>query len=220
VRSTHCSHSCRAVCVTVKSGSANTTHTPRGRFQTKSTIPCLCMRIGSQTHHLIVTHGGSRVIRCIFKRCPTTLPRGTHVPCEDHGCHSELCVIWTTILLVILGWQQGMTLHTLKKDHSKSKVLGCMTTRHFNSCRYDMLMRVMGERTVALHAPKRSDIEAKWSTYNQYTLEERVKMGRCGAESNLSKVTRHFSLLLVGKLTCSFRHSGYIFFGWGSNCQI
>jgi len=31
-----------------------------------------------------------------------------------------------------------------KEDHSKSKVLGCMTTRHFNSCRYDMLMRVWG----------------------------------------------------------------------------
>jgi len=47
----------------------------------------VCMRIGSQTHHLIGAHGGSRIIRCIFKRCPTTLPRGMHVPCEDHGYH-------------------------------------------------------------------------------------------------------------------------------------
>ena len=33
-----------------------------------------------------------------------------------------------------------------KEDHSKSKVLGCMTTQHFNSCRYDMLMRVWGNK--------------------------------------------------------------------------
>ena len=116
----------------------------------------------------------------------------------------------------VIGFRHDLA--HFKEDHSKSKVLGCMTTRHFNSCRYDMLMRVLGEQTVALHAPKRSDIEAKWSTYNQYTLEERVKMGRCGAKSDLSKVTRHFSLLLVGKLTCSLHHSGYIyilFFFWG-----
>ena len=89
-----------------------------------------------------------------------------------------------------------------KEDHSKSKVLGCndhltfqfMSLRHANES--------MGKQTVSLHAPKRSDIEAKWSTYNQYTLEERAKMGRRGAEGNLSKVTGHFSLLLIGKLTC------------------
>jgi len=95
-------------------------------------------------------------------------------------------------------------------DHSKFQF---MLLRHADES--------MGEQTVALHAPKRSDIEAKWSTYNQYTMEERAKMGRCGAESDLSKVTRHFFLLVVGKLTCSLHHSGYIlFFVEGSNRQI
>ena len=48
--------------------------------------------------------------------------------------------------------------------------------------------------------------------YNENTPEERVKMGRYGAEDSPSKFTRHFSLLLDGKLTCRLRHSGYVIF--------
>ena len=37
-------------------------------------------------------------------------------------------------------------------------------------------------------------------------------MGRYSAENGPFKVTKHFSLLLDGKLTCSLRRSGYIIF--------
>ena len=37
-------------------------------------------------------------------------------------------------------------------------------------------------------------------------------MGRYGAENGPSKVTKHFSLLLDGKLTCTLRRSGYVIF--------
>jgi len=37
-------------------------------------------------------------------------------------------------------------------------------------------------------------------------------MGRYGAKNGWSKVTKHFSLLLDGKLTFSLRRSGYIIF--------
>jgi len=37
-------------------------------------------------------------------------------------------------------------------------------------------------------------------------------MGRYGAENSPSKVTKHFSLLLDGKLTCSLHLSGYVIF--------
>jgi len=62
------------------------------------------------------------------------------------------------------------------------------------------------------HAPRRSHFETKQSTYNEYTPEERAKMGRYGAENSPSKVTKHFSLLLDGKLTCSLHLSGYVIF--------
>ena len=60
-----------------------------------------------------------------------------------------------------------------------------------NSCCYDPLMRVwgkLGKQTAALHAPRRSHLESKRSTYNEYTLEERVKMERYGTENGPSKV--------------------------------
>ena len=37
-------------------------------------------------------------------------------------------------------------------------------------------------------------------------------MGRYGGENSPYKVTKHFSLLLDGKLTCSLHHSGYVIF--------
>ena len=49
-------------------------------------------------------------------------------------------------------------------------------------------------------------------TYNEYTPEERAKMGRYGAENSPYKVIKHFCLLLDGKLTCSLRRSGYVIF--------
>jgi len=51
--------------------------------------------------------------------------------------------------------------------------------------------------------PRQSHLETKRRTYNEYTLEDRAKMGRYGAENGPSKVTKHFSLLLDGKLTCN-----------------
>ena len=48
---------------------------------------------------------------------------------------------------------------------------------------------------MALHAPRQSHLETKRSTYNEYTPEEREKMGRFGAKNGPSKVTKHFSLL-------------------------
>ena len=48
--------------------------------------------------------------------------------------------------------------------------------------------------------------------YNEYTLQ-RVKMGRYGGENSPYKVTKHFSLLLDGKLTCSLRLVVTSFFG-------
>lgn len=65
---------------------------------------------------------------------------------------------------------------------------------------------------MALHVPRSSRLETKLSTYNKYTLEEREKMGRYGAKNSLSRVTKHFFLLLDGQLTCSLRHSGYAIF--------
>ena len=62
------------------------------------------------------------------------------------------------------------------------------------------------------HVPRQSHLETKRSSYNEYMLEEKAKIGRYGAKNGLSKVTKHFSLLLDGKLTCSLRHSGYIIF--------
>ena len=57
-----------------------------------------------------------------------------------------------------------------------------------------------------LHAPRRSHRETKQGTYNEYTYtpEERVKMGRYGAENGPSKVTKHFSLPLDGKQRCTY----------------
>ena len=49
--------------------------------------------------------------------------------------------------------------------------------------------------------------------YNKYTLEERVKMGWYGAKNSPSKLTKCFSLLLDGKLTCSLCCCGYVIFG-------
>jgi len=56
----------------------------------------------------------------------------------------------------------------------------------------------------------------------EYTLEERAKMGRYGTKNCPSKVTKHFFLLLDGKLTCSLCCSGYVinFLVEGPNCQI
>ena len=65
---------------------------------------------------------------------------------------------------------------------------------------------------MVLHAPRRSHLETKQSTYNEYILEERAKMRRYGAENSPSKVTEHFSLLLDGKLICSLCCSGYVIF--------
>jgi len=53
---------------------------------------------------------------------------------------------------------------------------------------------------------------SKILTYNECIPEERAKMGRYGTENGLSKVAKHFSLLLDGKLTCSVCYSGYIIF--------
>ena len=36
-------------------------------------------------------------------------------------------------------------------------------------------------------------------SYNEYTPEERAKMGRYGAKNGPSKITKHFSLLSDGK---------------------
>ena len=47
---------------------------------------------------------------------------------------------------------------------------------------------------------------------NEYTPEERAKMGRHGTENCPSKVTKHFFLLLDGKLTRSLCCSGYVIF--------
>jgi len=44
---------------------------------------------------------------------------------------------------------------------------------------------VLGEQTVALHAPRQCHFETKQSTYSKYTPEERVKMERYGAENGL-----------------------------------
>jgi len=38
---------------------------------------------------------------------------------------------------------------------------------------------------------------------NEYTLEERAKVGRYGAENGSSKVMKHFPLLLEDILTCN-----------------
>ena len=45
------------------------------------------------------------------------------------------------------------------------------------------------------HAPRQSHLKTKRSTYNEYTPEERAKIGRYGAENGPSKVTKHSSLL-------------------------
>ena len=46
--------------------------------------------------------------------------------------------------------------------------------------------------------------KTKQSTYSEYTPEKRMKMGRYGTDNGPSKVTKHFSLLLDGKLICRF----------------
>ena len=66
------------------------------------------------------------------------------------------------------------------------------------------LMRVWDVLGKTNHAPTQTQNQAKC---NEYTKEERVKMGRYGAENGPSKVTKHFSLLLDSKLTCC---SGYV----------
>lgn len=58
------------------------------------------------------------------------------------------------------------------------------------------------------------------SKYNEYTLEDRAKMGRHGAENGPAKAARHFPQLLDGKL-----HDAYVmvvtsFLAKGLNCQI
>ena len=63
---------------------------------------------------------------------------------------------------------------------------------------------MLGEQTEALHMFQGGATSKKGvGTYNKYTLEERVKMGRHGAGNGPSKVMKHFSLLLDGKLTCN-----------------
>jgi len=48
-------------------------------------------------------------------------------------------------------------------------------------------------------------------------------MGRYGTENSLFKVTKHFSLLLDGKLICTLRCSGYVIFwlgDWIAKCRF
>jgi len=56
---------------------------------------------------------------------------------------------------------------------------------------------------MAMHAPRWSHLETKQSSYNTYTPEEWAKTGRYDAVKGPSKVTKHFSVLLDGKPTCS-----------------
>ena len=62
--------------------------------------------------------------------------------CLCTSSSQPISFFFPTISFLICFWFQAY----FKEDHSKSKVLGCMTTWHFNSCRYDMLMRVWGNK--------------------------------------------------------------------------
>ena len=76
-----------------------------------------------------------------------------------------------------------------------------------------VVMRVWGTLGKANHSPTWSKVVSPQNQekYNEYTPEERAKMGRYGAENGSYKVAKPLSLLLAGKLPCSLRHSGCYF---------
>jgi len=84
------------------------------------------------------------------------------------------------------------------------------------------LMRVWGALGGANqgHTCSKAVSPRNQAKYNEYTPEERAKMVRYGAINGPSKVTKHFSLLLDGKLTCRLCCRHVIFLVEGLNLQI
>ena len=119
-----------------------------------------------------------------------------------HQPYSQVICRW-------LAYGSPQSMQTLCQCWSKWKwrPVGNKTEPSRNLRKFMLLTRVWGllwEQTMALNFPRRSHLEAKWSTFR--------KIGRYGAENSPAKAARHFSQLLGGKLPWCLHRFGYVIF--------